>query len=78
MCKHEFKVDYIDAKTAKCCHKHIPNWTFVKAKIFIKVIDLRYNKIHKNVLLVMKYKFAYLDFVGAYKKDYSTRTQNYI
>lgn len=38
----------------------------------VKVINLRYDEVYKNALLVIKQKLTNLDFVDTCKKDYDT------
>lgn len=43
-----------------------------------KIIDLRCDKVYKNVLLVIRCKLAYLDFMNTCKKSYDAQAWKYI
>lgn len=42
------------------------------------MFDFRCNKVYKNVLLVIRCGFTYLDFVDVCKRGYGTGAQKYI
>lgn len=68
--KYDFELDCINAKTADCWHKCIPNWALVKVQIKAKVINLRYDKFYKNILFVTRYGPVYLNFIDTCKRGY--------
>ncbi len=42
------------------------------------MIDLRRDKVYKNILLAMRCKLTYLNFVDAHRGDYDARAQKCI
>lgn len=58
--KHEFKLDYINAYVIGDQRKCLSNQALIEAQIKVEVVDLRYNKVNKNALLVTRYGLAYL------------------
>ena len=75
---YEFEVECIDAQAVRHWRKRMLNWVIVKAEIQKEVIDLRHNKVYENVLLVMRCKLVYLDFVDACRRCYGGHAQKYI